>query len=83
MKGVFRFKSWFLNALGLIHGGAYYWNFTVHPSLRHVVTYYPGLEENIYWHIMEEKGDGVGPQPQGEFDILGTKMSNLTSVRVH
>ena len=24
MEGVFRFKSWFLNAPGLIHGGAYY-----------------------------------------------------------
>ena len=23
MEGVFRFKSWFLNAPGLIHGGAY------------------------------------------------------------
>ena len=29
MEGVFRFKSWFLNAPGLIHGGAYYRNFTV------------------------------------------------------
>ena len=24
MEGVFRFKSWFLNAPGLIHGRAYY-----------------------------------------------------------
>ena len=29
MEGVFRFKSWFQNAPGLIHGGAYYRNFTV------------------------------------------------------
>ena len=29
MEGVFRFKSWFLNAPGLIHGGVYYRNFTV------------------------------------------------------
>ena len=29
MEGVFHFNSWFLNALGLIHGGAYYQNFTV------------------------------------------------------
>ena len=29
MEGVFRFKSWFLNAPGLIYGGAYYRNFTV------------------------------------------------------
>ena len=27
MEGVFHFKSWFLNAPGLIHGGAYYRNF--------------------------------------------------------
>ena len=30
MEGVLRFKSWFLNAPGLIHGGAYYRNFTVY-----------------------------------------------------
>ena len=30
MEGVFRFKSWFLNAPGLIHGRAYYRNFTVY-----------------------------------------------------
>ena len=30
MEGVFRFKSWFLNAPGLIHGGVYYRNFTVY-----------------------------------------------------
>ena len=29
MEGVFRFKSWFLNAPGLIYCGAYYRNFTV------------------------------------------------------
>ena len=29
MEGGFHFKSWFLNAPGLIHGGAYYRNFTV------------------------------------------------------
>ena len=29
MEGVFCLKSWFLNALGLVHGGAYYRNFTV------------------------------------------------------
>ena len=29
MEGVFRFKNWFLKALGLKHGGAYYQNFTV------------------------------------------------------
>ena len=30
MEGAsFRFKSWLLNAPGLIHGGAYYQNFTV------------------------------------------------------
>ena len=29
MEGVFRFKIWFLNAPGLIHGGAYYRNFPV------------------------------------------------------
>ena len=29
IEGVFRFKIWFLNAPGLIHGGAYYRNFTV------------------------------------------------------
>ena len=26
MEGVFHFKSWFLNAPGLIHSRAYYWN---------------------------------------------------------
>ena len=30
MEEVFHFKSWFLNALGLIHSGVYYQNFTVH-----------------------------------------------------
>ena len=30
MDGVFHFKSWFLNALGLLHSGAYYRNFTAH-----------------------------------------------------
>ena len=30
MEGVFCFKSWFLNAPGLIHCGAYYRNFTVY-----------------------------------------------------
>ena len=30
MEGVFRFKSWFLNAPGPVHGGAYYRNFTVY-----------------------------------------------------
>ena len=30
MEGVFRFKSWFLNAPGLIHSGAYYQNFMVY-----------------------------------------------------
>ena len=39
MEGAFRFKGWFLNALGLIHGGAYYRNFTVyswevHPCIN-------------------------------------------------
>ena len=29
MEGVFHFKSWLLNAPGLIHGGTYYRNFTV------------------------------------------------------
>ena len=29
MEGVFCFKSWFLNAPGLIHCGAYSQNFTV------------------------------------------------------
>ena len=29
MEGVFHFKSWFLNAPGLIHSRAYYQNFTV------------------------------------------------------
>ena len=29
MEGVFSLKSWFLNAPGLMHGGAYYRNFTV------------------------------------------------------
>ena len=29
-EGVFRFKNGFLNAAGLIHGGAYYRNFTVY-----------------------------------------------------
>ena len=28
LEGVSPFKSWFLNAPGLIHGGAYYRNFT-------------------------------------------------------
>ena len=28
MEGVFRFKSWFLNAPALIHGRVYYRNFT-------------------------------------------------------
>ena len=32
MEGVFRSKSWFLNAPGLIHGGAYYRNFTVYSD---------------------------------------------------
>ena len=35
MEGVSRFKSWLLNAPGLIHGGAYYRNFTVF-QLRHL-----------------------------------------------
>ena len=39
MEGVFHFNSWFLNALGLIHGGAYYQNFTV-PVL--MAEYYLG-----------------------------------------
>ena len=30
MEGVFHFKSWFLNAPGLIYGGAYYQNFMVY-----------------------------------------------------
>ena len=29
MEVVFHFKSWFLNATGLIHDGAYYQNFMV------------------------------------------------------
>ena len=41
MEGVFRFKSWFLNTLGLIHGGAYtqwgllseFYGITDHASL--------------------------------------------------
>ena len=33
MEGVFRFKSWFLNAPGLIHSRAYYRNFTVYYIL--------------------------------------------------
>ena len=33
MEGVFPFKSWFLNAPGLIHGGAYCRNFTVYISI--------------------------------------------------
>ena len=32
MEGVFRFKSWFLNAPRLIHGGAFFRNFTVFPT---------------------------------------------------
>ena len=36
MEGVFRLKSWFQNAPGLIHGGAYYRNFTVY-SVHDVV----------------------------------------------
>ena len=39
MEGVFHFKSWFLNAPGLIHGGAYYRNFTVSP-LRGIDIYF-------------------------------------------
>ena len=42
MEGVFRFNSWFLNTPGLIHGGAYYRNFTVcyvtKPFLQHEAT---------------------------------------------
>ena len=34
MERVFRFKSWFLNAPGLIHGGAYYWNFILSVLIR-------------------------------------------------
>ena len=30
MEEIFHFKSWFLNALGLIHGGAYYQDVTVY-----------------------------------------------------
>ena len=67
MEGVFHFKSWFLklNALGLIHGGAYYRNFTESISqtcsdLLPRTRRKPGLEENIYWHIMEEKEGGGG-----------------------
>ena len=30
MEGVFRFKTWFLNAPELIHGGAYYQNFMLY-----------------------------------------------------
>ena len=40
MEEVFRFKIWFLNALGLIHGGAYYWNFMVLIKL--------GMNKSIY-----------------------------------
>ena len=36
MEGVFLFKSWFLNAPGLIHGGAYYRNFTVFSELSNL-----------------------------------------------
>ena len=36
MEGVFRFKSWFLNAPGLIHGGVYYRNFTIFLSYNFV-----------------------------------------------
>ena len=34
MEGVFRFKSWFLNAPGLVHGGAYFRNFTLLSNLQ-------------------------------------------------
>ena len=34
MEGVFRFKSWFLNTPGPIHGGAYYSNFMVYDHAR-------------------------------------------------
>ena len=38
MEGIFRFKSWFLNAPGFIHGGAYYRNFTVYSYHVSAVT---------------------------------------------
>ena len=40
MEGVFRFKSWFLNAPGLIHGEAYYWNFMVY-RLGYMIVHLP------------------------------------------
>ena len=65
MEVVFRFKSWFLNAPGLIHGGAYYRSFRgiychVLPSLNKValpsfllpvsdVSY--GVQKLIAWNI--------------------------------
>ena len=37
MEGVFRFKSWFLKAQGLIHGGPYYQNFTVYNICKYQI----------------------------------------------
>ena len=39
MEGVFRFKSWFLSASGLIHCGAYYRNFygILRGFIRHIL----------------------------------------------
>ena len=50
MEGVFRFKSWFLNVLGLIHGGVYYQNFTVCQS---------GFQLNIQVFAWFGGGEGV------------------------
>ena len=48
MEEVFRFKSWFLNAPGLIHGGAYYRNFTVH-YIRNTIYY---IRNTIYYILI-------------------------------
>ena len=37
MEGVFRFKSWFLNAPGLIQGGAYYWNLQYLCFIKNII----------------------------------------------
>ena len=64
MEGVFHFKHWFLDAPGLIHGGAYYRNITVSHNSVIIATRFnndppphlpyfhgksPNLPENLYF----------------------------------
>ena len=60
MEGVFRFKSWFLNAPRLIHGGAYYRNSAVLDYNSLYVLYLPNWiidDILIYKQTSIETGD--------------------------